>query len=100
MMAYLPGRPALLGRGARGRAGEIRQAGEIGLVEEQRVGLLVGQHVLAELGAEAREPLVDRGEPLLRRLVERRAGADEAGVVALEHARLLGASGRAPSRRP
>ncbi len=40
---------ALLGRGARGVAGEIRQAGEVAFVEDQRVGLLVGQHVLPEL---------------------------------------------------
>ena len=70
-MAYLPAMAALLGRRARRRAREIRQAGEIALLEHQRIGLLVGQHVLPELGAEARQPLVDRGEPVLRRLLER-----------------------------
>ena len=52
---------------ARGRgADEIGQAREIIFgFERQRVGLLVGQHVLAERGAERREPLDDRGEALL-----------------------------------
>ena len=89
-MAYLPGCAALRGRRARGGAGEVGQAVEIGLLEHERVSLLVGQHVLAELGAEARQPLVDGREPVLRRLLQRGAGAHEAGVVALEHARLFG----------
>ncbi len=62
---------ALLGRRARGGAGEVGQAGEIALLQHERVSLLVRQHVLPELGAEARQPLVDRREPVLRRLVER-----------------------------
>ncbi len=89
-MAYLPGWPALLGGRARGGAGEIGQAGEIALLQNERVGLLVGQHVLPELSAEARQPLVDRRQAILRRLLERAARAHEAGVIAVEHARLLG----------
>ena len=81
---------AFLGRRARGGAGEVRQAGEIALLENERVGFLVGQHVLPELGAEARQPLVDRRQPVLRRFLQRAARAHEAGVVAVEHARLLG----------
>ena len=89
-MAYWPGCAALRGGGTRRGAGEIGQAGEVALLQHQRVGLLVGQHVLAELGAEARQPLVDGRQPVLGRLVERAAGPHEAGVVAVEHAGLLG----------
>ena len=90
MMAYLPGWPRS-SAAARGiGAGKIRQAGEIALLQHQRIGLLVGQHVLPELGAEARQPLVDGGKTVLGRLFERRAGAHESGVVAVEHAGLLG----------
>ena len=82
---------ALLGGFARGRAHEIGQAGQVLLaVEHQRVALLVGEHVLAERGVEDGEPLVDRGEPLLRRRIERGAGARELHMMALEHALLLG----------
>jgi hypothetical protein len=46
--------------------------------------------MLAELGAQRREPLGDGGEPRLLFAIEARAGAAEVGVVALQHARLLG----------
>ena len=82
--------PALLGGAARGRLGEVRQAGEIALAERHHVGLLVGEHVLPEGRAEARQPLADLLEPLFRRRVEPRAGPAEHRVVALQHARLLG----------
>ena len=81
---------ALFRRRAGGGAGEIGQAGEIALLQHQRISFLVRQHVLPELGAEARQPLVDGGQAILRRLVERAAGPHEAGVIAVEHARLLG----------
>ena len=87
----LAGEPALLGRCPRRRAHEIGQAREVVLaLEHERIALLVRQHVLAEGGAERRQPLVDLGEPRLRRGIERGAGALEHQVVALEHALLLG----------
>ena len=74
----LAGHAALFGGGGRGLAQEIGQAGEIGLaVQLHRVGLLVGQHVLAERRAERRQPLDDRGEALL--LVRRRAPRPRGG---------------------
>ena len=83
--------PALLRGGARGVAHVIRQARQVRLaVEHQRIGLLVGQHVLAERGPERRQPLVDGGEPRLGGGIERRAGALEIQMIALEHPRLLG----------
>ena len=92
VMTCLPGHAALGGGGARGGAHEIGQAGEIGLaVEHQRVGLLVGQHVLAERGAERRQPLGDLGQPLLAR--RHRARRPRA-----EH-RCDSAPARAPARR-
>ena len=88
VMTCLPFRPALLRRLGRGLAQEGRQAVEIRLaVENELIGFLVGQHVLRELRAEAREPLGDRGEPLLLLRPELRAGAHEDGVVAVEDAR-------------
>ena len=91
-MTCLPGMLALFGRGLRRIAHEVGQAGEIGLaVQRHRVGLLVGQHVLAERGAERREPLDDRRQAAcFLSGVERRALAAVAGVVALQHALLLG----------
>ena len=87
----LAGEAALLGRRPRRRAHEIGQAREVVLaLEHERIALLVRQHVLAEAGAERRQPLVDLGEPRLGRGIERGAGALEHQVVALEHARLLG----------
>ena len=75
----LAGQAALRRRRARSRAHEIRQAGEILLaLELERVALLVREHVLAERGAERREPFVDLGEPRFR-------GAFERCACALEH---------------
>jgi hypothetical protein len=57
---------ALFGRRGRRLAHKVRQAGEIGFtVQLHRVGLLVGQHILTERGAERRQPLGDGGELLL-----------------------------------
>ena len=81
---------ALFRRSSRAGAGEVGQAVEIGFVQDQRVGPLVGQHVLAELGPERREPLVDGGELVLCGLLQCRARAHEAAVVAIEHACLFG----------
>ena len=53
-------------------------------------GLFVGEHVLAERGAEHGEPFYDRGEPLLRRIVKRGARTAETRMVTLGDALLLG----------
>ena len=83
-LAAIGGR--LRGRGAHG----VGQAGEISFsVQHQQVVLLVGQHVLAELGAERRRPLGDGGHTRLGLLVEPGARLDEAAMVALEYALLL-----------
>ena len=51
----LAGEAAIGRRLRRGGGQRVGQAGEIGLaVEDQHVGLLVGEHVLAELRAERR----------------------------------------------
>ena len=90
-MAYLPGWPrSCAAARARRGAGEIGQAVEIALLQHQGIGLLVCQHVLPELGAEARQPLINGRQPVLRRLVERGAGPHELCVIAVEHAGLLG----------
>ena len=87
---------ALLGGPRRRGAQEVGQAGKVRLaVEHERVGLLVGEHVLAELRAEGREPLGDRGEARLAppgRAARRRA---RRWCGSVEHARLLGVEGRA-----
>ena len=88
-MAYLPGKPrASAAARALARAKSGRPARSASL-QHEGIGLLVGQHVLPELGAEARQPLVDGGEAVLRRLVQRGAGPHEAGVIAVEDAGLL-----------
>ncbi len=82
---------ALLRFGFHRLAHEVGQAGELGFaLDREREGLLVGEHVLAERGAQSGEALGDFGKPLLRRIVEAGAGAAEAGVVALQHALLFG----------
>ncbi len=92
----LAGHLALFGRRLRRIAHEVGQACEIGLaVQRHRIGLLVGQHVLAERGAERREPLDDLGKPLAFVRRESRALAAVAGVVALQHAPLLGRQAKA-----
>ena len=65
------------------------QAVAIGLAEFHEPVLLVAEQMMAERGAEMRQPLVDLGHPLLRRLVEPGAGAVEAGVGALQQPHLL-----------
>src|SRR4051812_17751338 len=87
----LAGVPALLCRFPRRRAQEIRQASQVLLaLQHERVGLLVGEHVLAECGAEPGEPLDDRSESLLAAAVESGAGALKTNVVAVENTPLLG----------
>ncbi len=67
-----------------------RPASSASSLKPQREGLLVGEHVLAERGTEFSEPLDDLGEPVFCRVIEGGSGAAEAGVIALEHALLLG----------
>jgi len=72
-------------------AHEFRKPGKLGFaVERQRVGLLVGEQVLAERGAELSQALDDLGETLLRRAIEGDASAATGYVIALEHALLFG----------
>ncbi len=47
---------------------------------DERMGVLVGQHVLAEIGVERGEALVDLRQSLLRDLVQARAAPRELGV--------------------
>ena len=82
---------ALLRFGLHRLAHEIGQAGKLGFAfEREGESLLVGQHVLAEVGAQRREAFDDFGKALLRRAVEGGAGAAKGGVIALQHALLLG----------
>ena len=74
----IAGEAALLRLGFHRLAHEVGQAGKLGfVVQRQREGLLVGEHVLAERRAELGQPLDDLGQALLRRAVERGAGAAE-----------------------
>ena len=91
--------PAFRGGRTRRRAHEIRQADELVLaVEHERGRLLVRQHVLTEGRGERSEPLVDLGEPRLRRRCERCARPLVHRVVAFEHALLLGAERKLAAR--
>ena len=82
---------AAVGGDARGAGDEkIRQAVEIGRVQEQEPVFFVREHILAELSGERRQPLGDRGQPRLGFGRGGRAGAGEIEMIALEHARLLG----------
>ena len=81
------------GRRARGRAvahraGQARQVRF--LLQEDHLRAFLGQHVLAELRVEAREPLVQLGQLPLRRGVELRARAHERRVVEPQEPLLLG----------
>ena len=81
---------AFFGIGLHGLANEIGQPGKLGLALKHKLErLLVGQHVLAERGAERREAFDDRGEAFFGRFIEARAGAAERGVVALDDALLF-----------
>jgi hypothetical protein len=96
VITCLPGRPRSSAACAAAFAQERRQALEIRLaLQHELVGFLVGQHVLGELRAEAREPLGDGGQPLLVLRPEPGARADEDGVVAVEDAGLFGAETQA-----
>ena len=89
-------RMAALDRDARGALRkEIRQAVEIALGEQHQPVFFVRQHILAELGAERRQPLADRGEAVLGFGREACASAGEIEMITLEHARLFG---RKPER--
>ena len=99
MMTCLPSIPRSAAASAAASRSDVGRPGEIRLaLQHQRIGALVGKHVLAELRAEHREPLGDLGKPLLLLRRQRRALAHEGEVQPLEHARLLLASGRAPPR--
>ena len=91
MMTYFPAWPRSSAAARGGRAGKIRQTGEIAFLQHHREGFLVGQHVLAELRAEACQTFIDRRETILRLLFDARTRPHETGVIALEHA--------APARR-
>ena len=91
----LAGHAALLGGGLGRRDEAVGQAVAIGLAELHEPVLLVAEQMVAERGAEMRQPLVDLGHPLLGGLVEAGAGAVEAGVGALQQPHLLG---RQPER--
>ena len=69
---------------------EVGQAGKVCLIEEQRPVALVGQHVLAESGAERGQFLADVGQPLLAVGVELGAGADKAFPGLFQHPQRLG----------
>ncbi len=71
-------------------AQRIGQALEVRFALEDERGVLVGQHVLAELGVERGEPLVDGGELLLRFGVQLRATAREFLVAQPRESLLLG----------
>ena len=86
----LSGMAALGGRARRASDEEIRQAVEIVLAQQQEPGFLVRQHILAELRAEGRQPLVDRGQTTFGVGLQPSARADEIEMIAGEHARLFG----------
>ena len=82
---------AALGGDARGAGEEkIRQPIEIVLIEQHEPRFFVRQHILAELRAKRRQPLVDRGEARLGFWRQPCAGAREIEMIAREHARLFG----------
>ena len=85
-------RLAAAGGGGRGRLAQRGgQAGQVGLsLEQDQLRALLGEHVLAEVGEERGEALVQFGELFLGRLVQLCAGADELGVVEPHQPLLLG----------
>ena len=95
----LAGKPARGGRLRRGGDEALRQAGEIvGPVENQRERFFVGEHVLAEQRAEARQPLADRRQPRLLLGGEAGAGARERDAPAFERPRRLGIEAETAAR--
>ena len=83
------GHAALLGGRPCGGDETLRQPLAIGLAEFHEPFLLVAQQMMAERGAEMRQPLIDLGHPCLGRLVEAGAGAVEARIGTLQQPRLL-----------
>ena len=69
-----------------GGAGELGQAGDLGLAEGEHRLAFVGEDVLAELRAQRGEALDDGGEAIAFGIGEPGPGADEIEVVALEDA--------------
>ena len=67
-----------------------RPARSSGAVENEHERLLVGEHVLAEQRAEARQPFADRRQPRLLVGVEAGAGAGEGDAPAFERPRRFG----------
>ena len=84
------GLTTFFGGGTRRRAGKIRQPGKVALFKKHREGFLIGQHILAELRAEACETLIDCSKTILRMLLDTRTRPHETGVIAIKHPRLLG----------
>ena len=78
------------GEPRRARDKEVRKALKIVGAEPERPGFLVGEHVLAELGGERREPFADRGEPRLGLGRQGGVGSDEIEMIASKRPRLLG----------
>ena len=76
-------------RSFRGGDKALRQSIPVGFAEFEKPGLLVRQQMVAEGGAELRQPLVDIRHALFRRIVEASAGAMETGVGALQQPHLL-----------
>ena len=91
MIACLPGRPrSLAAAAAAARAPSLKPREVLLAFEHQRIGLLVGQNILAEGGAELGQPFADSGDPRLGVLRQAGAGAAEGDVIALQDPRLLG----------
>ena len=97
----MPRQPAFGRARRRGVEQRIRQTGAIsGVSSASTIGVLVGQHILAELRAEGGEALVDLGEPRFGVRREPRAVAHERDVIERQRARLLGIEAQAVARRP
>ena len=77
-------------RRARGVPGGGTEAREVVFgFEQEGIGLLVGEHILAERGTQRGEPLPDLGHALLGGGRKAGAGTAEGHLVALQNARLL-----------
>ena len=95
----LAGKPTRGGRLRRRGDEALRQSGKIVRpVENKRERLFVGEHVLAEQGAEARQPLADRRQARLPLRVEARAGAGESDAPTFERPRRLGVESETVAR--